>query len=124
MLKRKGMTIREVDLQVTGRNGVFQLDPLVAKLYEGTLSAKGTVDVRQDVPRSTMEFQTKAIQAGPLLQDLLEKDLIEGTADAQVSITMAGVEPEEIKRTLNGKGQFVFKDGASRASTWPEWSAM
>jgi AsmA protein len=111
-LKAHGMTVREVDLKVTGRNGVIQLASLLAKLYEGSVSAKGTVDVRQNVPRTTLEFQTKAIQAGPLLRDLLESDLIEGTADAGVSIAMTGVEPEEIKRTLNGKGQFVFKDGA------------
>ena len=112
MLKAHGMTIQDIDLKVTGRNGVITLDPLLAKLYEGTLSAKGTVDVRQDVPRTEVEFQTKAVQANPLLQDLLQKDIIEGAADAGASITMTGDQPEDIKKTLNGKGQFVFKDGA------------
>ena len=111
-LKAHGMTVREIDLKVTGRNGVIQLDPLLAKLYEGSLSAKGTVDVREKVPRTALEFQTIGIQAGPLLRDLLESDFIEGAADAGASITMAGDQPEEIKRTLNGKGQLVFKDGA------------
>ena len=112
MLKAQGMTIQEVDLKVKGRNGLIQLDPLLAKLYQGTLSAKGTVDVRQDLPRTAMTFQTKAIQAGPLLQDLLQMDFIEGTADADIDISMAGEGPEQIKRTLNGKGRLVFKDGA------------
>ena len=112
MLKAQGMTIQEIELKVTGRNGVIQLDPLLAKLYQGTLSAKGTIDVRQNVPRTALDFQAKAVQANPLLQDLLRKDIIEGAADAGVSITMAGDQPEEIKKTLNGKGQFVFKDGA------------
>ena len=111
-LKAHGMTVREIDLKVTGRNGVIQLDPLLAKLYEGSVSAKGTVDVRQKVPRTSLEFQTKGIQAGPLLRDLLESDFIEGAADSVVAITMSGDQPERIKRTLNGKGQFVFKDGA------------
>jgi AsmA protein len=112
MLKAHGMTIQDIDLKVTGRNGVITLDPLLAKIYEGTLSAKGTVDVRQDAPRTEVEFQTKAVQANPLLQDLLQKDIIEGAADAGASITMTGDQPEDIKKTLNGKGQFVFKDGA------------
>jgi AsmA protein len=112
MLKAHGMTIQDIDLKVTGRNGVITLDPLLAKIYEGTLSAKGTVDVRQDAPRTEVEFQTKAVQANPLLRDLLQKDIIEGAADAGVSITMTGDQPEDIKKTLNGKGQFVFKDGA------------
>jgi AsmA protein len=112
VLKAQGMTVQDIDLRVTGRNGVITLDPLLAKLYNGTLSAKGTVDVRQDVPRTTMEFQTKAIQAGLLLQDLMQKDFIEGTANADASITMRGDQPEQIKKSLNGKGQFLFKDGA------------
>lgn len=111
-LTAMGMAIQDIDLKVSGRNGVLQLDPLLAKLYRGTLAAKASVDVRQDVPRSTMELQTKAIQAGPLLQDLMKKDFIEGAADVQAAMSMAGDQPEAIKKTLNGKGQFVFKDGA------------
>jgi AsmA protein len=112
MLKAQGMTIQDINLKVTGRNGVIQLDPLLAKLYQGTLSVKGTIDVRQNVPRTAIDFQTESVQVGPLLRDLLQKDFIEGTANAQVSISMAGEQPEEIKRALNGKGQLVFRDGA------------
>jgi len=112
MLKAHGMTIQDIDLKVTGRNGLIRLDPLLAKLYDGTFSAKGSVDVRQNLPGTALEFQTKAVQSNPLLQDLLQKDIIEGAADAGVSITMTGDRPEDIKKTLNGKGQFVFKDGA------------
>jgi AsmA protein len=111
-LKASGMTIQEIDLKMTGRNGVFQLNPLLAKLYQGTISAKGSADVSRDVLRSAMDVETKAVQAGPLLRDLLQKDMIEGTANAQFSISMAGEQPEQIKRTLNGKGQAVFRDGA------------
>lgn len=111
-LKASGMTIQEIDLKMTGRNGIFQLNPLLAKLYQGTISAKGSADVSRDVLRSAMDVETKAVQAGPLLRDLLQKDMIEGTANAQFSISMAGEQPEQIKRTLNGKGQVVFRDGA------------
>ena len=112
MLVAKGLKVQDIQLKVTGRNGVFQLDPLLANLYQGNLSAKAAMDVRQDVPRTNVDFQTKAVQAGPLLQDLMKKDILEGTANAQASISMAGDEPETIKKTLNGKGQFLFTDGA------------
>jgi AsmA protein len=111
-LMAKGLKMQDVQLKVAGRNGVIQLDPLLANLYQGTLSAKAAVDVRQDVPRSNMDFQTKSVQAGPLLQDLLKKDFLDGTADAEASISMAGEEPDRIKKTLNGKGRFIFTDGA------------
>jgi len=52
------------------------------------------------------------VQAGPLLRDVLKKDFLEGTANADASLQMEGDEPEVIKRTLDGKGQFLFTDGA------------
>jgi AsmA protein len=112
MLMAKGLKIQDIQLKVTGRNGVFQLDPLLANLYQGNLSAKAAMDVRQDVPRTNMNFQTKGVQAGPLLQDLMKKDFLDGTANAEASISMAGDEPERIKKTLNGKGQVLFTNGA------------
>jgi AsmA protein len=52
------------------------------------------------------------VQAGPLLRDVLKKDLLEGTANADASLQMDGDDPALIKKTLNGKGRFVFADGA------------
>ncbi|MBW1998833.1 MAG: AsmA family protein, partial [Deltaproteobacteria bacterium] len=46
------------------------------------------------------------------LKDLLKKDIIEGTLKATMNIAMAGDDPERIKRTLNGKGDLRFFDGA------------
>jgi len=112
MLTAQGLKIQDIQLKVTGRNGVIQVDPLLAHLYGGTITAKAAMDVRQDVPRSNINFQTERVKAGPLLQDLMKKDFIEGTADAEASISMAGDEPERVKKTLNGKGRFVFTDGA------------
>jgi AsmA protein len=111
-LMAKGLKMQDIQLKVAGRNGVIQLDPLLANLYQGTLSAKAAMDVRQDVPRQNMDFHTKGVQSGPLLRDLLKKDFLDGAADAEASISMAGDEPERIKKTLNGKGQVLFKDGA------------
>jgi AsmA protein len=111
-LTAQGMTIQDINLTVTGRNGVIQVDPLLANLYKGTLSAKGALDVRQDAPRSNLVLQTKNVQAGPLLQDYLKKDLLEGAANVEATLSMVGDAPERIKRSLNGKGQIVFADGA------------
>ncbi len=112
MLTAMGAKVEDVNLKVTGKNGIFHVDPLTAKAYQGGVSAKSALDVRQDVPKTTVDFQTKGVQAGPLLRDVLKKDLLEGTANADASIQMEGVDPELIKKTLDGKGQFVFTDGA------------
>jgi AsmA protein len=112
MLTAMGAKVEDVNLKVTGKNGIFHVDPLTAKVYQGGVSAKSALDVRQDVPKTTVDFQTKGVQAGPLLRDVLKKDFLDGTANADASIQMEGDDPEVIKRTLDGKGQFLFTDGA------------
>jgi len=110
----KNAKMQEVKVKVVGKNGLFQLDPMTANLYQGNLSTKGTLDVSQDVPKTNVNLQVKGVQAGPLLKDLIQKDIIEGVAESSTLIAMSGDEPDKIKRTLNGKGQLVFKDGAIR----------
>jgi AsmA protein len=47
-----------------------------------------------------------------LLKDLTEKDFIEGVGNFDTEIGMAGAEPDKIKRSLNGKGELLLRDGA------------
>jgi len=112
MLTAMGAKVQDVNLKVTGKNGIFHVDPLTAKFYQGGVTVKSALDVRQDVPKTSVDFQTKGVQAGPLLRDVLKKDFLEGTANSDASIQMEGDDPDTIKRTLDGKGQLLFTDGA------------
>jgi AsmA protein len=111
-LKAQGLTMTDLTLKVTGKNGQFKLDPLTVNLYKGALSARGAMDVRQDTPKSNMELDAKGIQAGPLLKDLLQKEFLEGTTQSRVAIRMTGDDGDRIKKSLNGTGEFNFTDGA------------
>ena len=111
-LKVKGVRVQDILLKIVGKNGLFRLDPLSLKLYKGSLSSQGTFDVRQDVPGIKVTLQAKGIQVGPFIQDFLKKDFLVGTVNADVAIRMQGDDPDRIKRTLNGKGDLLFKDGA------------
>jgi AsmA protein len=111
-LKAYGALMEDIELRVSGKEGHFRLAPLTLKLYQGDVSAQGSVDVRQDEPRSELSLDAKGIQVGPLLKDVLSKSLLEGDAKAEMTITMAGDSAQKIKRTLNGQGDLLFKDGA------------
>ncbi|MBW2207386.1 MAG: AsmA family protein [Deltaproteobacteria bacterium] len=111
-LKAKGATVQDILVKVRGKGGLFHLDPLSLKLYQGDVNAKGSFDARQDTPKSQMNLNAKGIQVGPLLKDVMKKEFLEGTTKADVSVTMSGDEPDRIKRTLNGKGDILFTDGA------------
>jgi AsmA protein len=111
-LKAHGAKVQDIYLKVSAKNGLFNLDPFTLNLYQGNVSSKGALDVRQDVPKSHMALQAKGIQVNPLLKDVLKKDFLEGTVKANMDIAMAGDDPERIKSTLNGKGDFLFNEGA------------
>jgi AsmA protein len=111
-LKAQGAKIQDIHMKVSGKDGRFQLDPITLKLYQGDVSSKGALNVEKDVPKTNMELHAKGIQVGPLLKDVLEKDFLEGTVQSKVIVSMAGDDPESIKSTLHGEGDFLFKDGA------------
>lgn len=111
-LKAKDVKIQDLNLKVTGKDGLFNLNPLSLKLYEGQMAIKGSFDVRKDVPISKATLDASGIQSGAFLRDFMKKDILDGVLQSKVAISMTGDDPERIKRTLNGKGDLRFNDGA------------
>lgn len=111
-IKVSNARIQNVELNVTAKNGVISMDPFTADLYQGHVRIKGSFDVRKDLPRSLAAVQIKNIQVGPLLEDVIKKDFLEGLTNAEINIGLTGDTPESIKKTLNGKGNIFFNDGA------------
>ena len=111
-IKAHGAVVQDVVVKITGRKGIFKLDPLSLNLYKGSLHSTGTFNCQQDVPRSSFNLQLKDVQVAPLLKDFIDQDILEGTLASQLSLIMSGDEPGSIKRSLNGKGKITLKDGA------------
>ncbi|MGD9045208.1 MAG: AsmA family protein [Desulfobacterales bacterium] len=104
--------IQDLLLQIKAKNGVFDLDPLKLAMYQGNVSGKGNFNVQTNTPQSRVDLNLENIQAGPLLKDVLEKEILEGVTNAQFKLAMSGDDAAMIKKTLNGNGQVRFNDGA------------
>ena len=104
--------IEDMLVHVIAKNGIINLDPLKLNMYQGNVAGIGKLNVQQDTPRMNVNLDVANIQAGPLLKDVLEKDILEGITNAQVNLSMSGTEAAAIKKTLNGSGQVQFIDGA------------
>ena len=104
--------IQDLLLQIKAKNGIFNLDPLKLNMYQGHVSGIGNFNVQTNTPRSSININVENIQAGPLLKDVLEKDILEGITNAQLKLSMSGDDAAMIKKTLNGNGQVRFNDGA------------
>ncbi|MDH3797776.1 MAG: AsmA family protein [Desulfobacterales bacterium] len=104
--------IEDLHLQIKAKNGIFNLDPLKLDMYQGNVSGVGNFNVQTNTPKSSLSLNVENIQAGPLLRDVLEKDILEGAANARIKLAMSGDDAAMIKKTLDGNGEVRFNDGA------------
>ncbi|MCG8549800.1 MAG: AsmA family protein [Desulfobacterales bacterium] len=111
-LKVAGLSMANVTAALAGKNGVFTLDPFSMDLYQGKAGAKARVDVRKKMPATSLNLTTRKVQAGPVIRESMGKDIIEGALTSDISLAMTGDTPDMIKKTLSGKGELKFIDGA------------
>jgi len=111
-LKVRDTRAQQVHLQAVAKNGVIRVDPLDGALFQGRLKAAAGLDLRQNRPRTTLDIELTRVQSGPLLRQLLHKEMVEGLLSATVTARFNGDTWPLIRKTLSGKGALNFSDGA------------
>jgi AsmA protein len=100
-----------VDLTLSANGGLIQIKPLTASLYEGSLTANASLDVRGETPIYYFTSTLSKVQAEPLLSDFIGKDFISGTANFNSNLTTQGNSVQQLLSSLNGSSQFEFTNG-------------
>ena len=111
-LKITGARLTDITFSANAKGGRINLNPVKANLYKGSYKGRIAMDVRTDTPKLTFIETLSGVNVGPLLKDVLGKELVSGTANISAELTTTGVELATIKKTLNGKAKFSFQDGA------------
>ena len=111
-LKAFNLRSRDVEVQIEADDGVLEISPLKAQLYDGAADVDLKLDVRKDTPRISVKESLTGVQAGPLLKDLTGDDPILGTATVKADLNGVGINADEILKTLQGTAKFSFKEGA------------
>jgi AsmA protein len=111
-LTAHGAKMQNLVMKIKGEEGVFDLDPFKIDLYQGNVDIVGKFNVQGEKPKAQVDLQVEKLKVGPLLRDSVKKDILEGTLQAAAGINFVGDEVEDIKKSLNGKGQLNFIDGA------------
>ncbi|MFM1891007.1 MAG: AsmA protein, partial [Pseudomonadota bacterium] len=70
------------------------------------------LDARQSKPKVRLKETLAGVQIGPLLQDLIGEDRLVGTGEVNADLRLVGLSEAEIRRSLNGTANIVFRDGA------------
>lgn len=92
--------------------GVFDLTSFSSKLYQGTITATAKLDARKSPATYSAKKSIKGVQVQPLLVDVANNDMLEGTGNIDVNVSGKSLTPTGIKKNLTGTVVISFADGA------------
>lgn len=112
------LTMQDLHATITAKQNYLSVDPMSAKLYEGTIGAKMTMDSNPTLPKYTADINLNKVNIKDLVKDTTSKSLLRvffsdvtGIANMQNTIATQGLEPTTIKRNLNGHGNIAIENG-------------
>ena len=89
-LNVNNLPVTQLDMAVTGKRGLWQLEKFNAAFYQGALNTKGQLDARSNQShnnqaKATIEAVLNGVALKPLLVDLAEVDVLRGAINAKVT---------------------------------------
>lgn len=104
------LKVQNLHGEVRAKNGRLEVDPLTASLYQG--SVKGGVSIDANANRMAARQNLAAVAIGPLLRDLMGRELLDGRGGLSLDLSASGNLVSTMKKTLNGRARLELKDGA------------
>lgn len=101
-----------IDTGLKAKDGVINLEPLAVELYQGKFNGSANLDVTGEVPRYASTLQLNGVTVGPLMQDFMDKRLLEGLMNVDAQVNTAGNRVSDLMEELDGKFSLAFRDGA------------
>ncbi|MFQ5345905.1 MAG: AsmA family protein [Mariprofundus sp.] len=109
-LSMRGLEMRNFKATINGSKGRFDLSPLSFNLAGGQVTEKASLNVASYPARWKESVHMTGVQAGPLLKALAGMDMLTGTMAMDTSLRATGLTEAAVK-TLNGRGNVLFKNG-------------
>ena len=109
----KAMNVRSTQLRadVKALNGLLNINPLSAKLYQGSMNGSLSVNA-QATPRIAIIQNLNGINVAALTKDAANLDMLEGKGNIGVNLTAQGNTVGAMKKALNGNFSLNVSDGA------------
>jgi AsmA protein len=109
-LKAANIKLAQLRVDVKASNGQMNIAPLSAKMYQGSLDGKASVNA------ATYDFaingKLTGIEVAPLAKDAADLELVEGKGNILLDVTTKGNTVSGLKKALNGKASVDLANGA------------
>lgn len=110
-LKVANIKTSDVNLKLNANQGVAELAPFSANLYQGKMNGSLKIDAR-NTPSIAFKQNMSNITIEPLLVDAINNDMLSGKGTLNVDITSQGNTVNALKKSLNGNAGISLADGA------------
>lgn len=111
-LQMKQAKLQNIKAEIKLSGGKLSIAHYSAGLYSGTL--EGSLGVDANANRFQLANKMKGVFVGPLLRDVLKKDLLEGRGNLSLDLASSGTSVAALKKALAGSAAVALKDGAIR----------
>lgn len=110
-LKVANIKTNDVNLKLNANQGLAELAPFSANLYQGKMNGSLKVDAR-NTPTIAFKQSMSNITIEPLLMDAINNDMLSGKGTLNLDITTQGNTVNALKKSLNGNAAINLADGA------------
>jgi len=112
-LKVTGLTLEAIDLGLTAKDGLIDLQRANLDLYQGVFHNKARVDLRNEPALLSITTNLKNVNLRPLLDDLEQEAIpFRGKLNITGDFTTQGTRLSQWLAHSNGKGNLHMLDGA------------
>lgn len=108
------LVLSQVELVTNAKQGVVKINPLKAKVADGSIESIMTYDVSGQLPSVVVNNTVTRIDVGKLLRALEVNDQLEGTANLSTKLKAQGANADSLIANLNGSVSTQFLDGSVR----------
>ncbi|MEI6333268.1 MAG: AsmA family protein [Methylococcaceae bacterium] len=109
-LKINGLTMQDVQLNLSANKGLIKTQQSAKAFYQGAYSGSLNVDARNPKPIVALNENISHVQVEPLLKDFKGEAKMSGVIDASAQLQGQGNNTDQLKSSLNGNLSFKFKD--------------
>lgn len=110
--KASNAKMQNVKTAFSVNRGIAELTSFTSNLYQGSISATAKLDARKTPATYTANKKIKGVKVQPLLVDVANNDMLEGTGNIDFNVKGKSLTPTGIKKNLVGTIVINFEDGA------------
>jgi AsmA protein len=110
--KAANVKLTKLRVDLKARDGIVNVEPLSASLYQGAVNGKVRVDAHTSSFAVTQKLS--GVEIAPLMKDAADLELAEGKGNVSLAVTTHGNTVSALKKALNGTVSVVLADGAIR----------